>query len=330
MLYTRCPNCSAEHFLEDVNLEGREIECRDCASVFAVEVMPTPIGFAYFDLKARLGREAAKSREEQRARLGRAKSSSPQGERPMILTRCPYCSAEQLLEDDKLAGQESRCRGCSVFFRVQPLPMSTGLARDDLLARLRQQDWQKLAQASTTLVDHHICTQCKKPIHQSTGRTRCTIPCPSCQQRTSLYSVIFRCRHCGGSLEAAERLIDRATSCPLCGKEVQVPRDATSPTAAPRQIETGFLVTCPNSSCGRKIEADRALVGTRLVCPTCSWEFLVPRHGESPTGSSSTTTRHAGVAPGEVLHSKKQIHCRNCATLIPLGLKTCNYCGARC
>jgi hypothetical protein len=158
----------------------------------------------------------------------------------------------------------------------------------------------------------HCCHQCKRLINAAIGRRRTAINCPFCGQRTSVYALQYRCRHCATLLESPLNLAGFDTTCPHCREVMCVPDDVLHAEPPPEVDLSWFQVDCP--SCDEPLYAARKNVGSAAVCPQCLVVVFVPRSG-----------RHLSAAA--LSRPKAERRCARCQSPIPVSCDVCPLCG---
>ncbi len=96
----------------------------------------------------------------------------------------------------------------------------------------------------------------------------------------------FHCPWCGKKLQAIDRHVGTTTTCPPCGRAIEVPDPQQTVTPAPRANRAApsagrpLEFHCP--WCGRKLRGNTARCGAALRCPSCKGVLVVPGVASSP------------------------------------------------
>lgn len=91
--------------------------------------------------------------------------------------------------------------------------------------------------------------------------------------------ILFRCRSCGTSLQAADAEAGERQACPMCKDEYTVPT-ASEPDATPLQIQatqvgkSTFQIKCPK--CGGTHNFRGSSLGGVTKCRNCGFKINLP------------------------------------------------------
>src|SRR5262245_46119880 len=193
----------------------------------------------------------------------------------MILITCPQCHG-QMERPDAMRGLLVECPSCRCCFNARggrvKVVSSAATEPPTPPAPVPQSPPMPPAvvpQSPPTplLVLPYECQQCHGQIAAPTGLRRCTINCPLCDRRTSLYAVLHRCLHCDRLLESPSACQGRQTTCPNCEQELTIPEDCVFRPGDEVTDPTWFGFDCPH--CAGLLETKRDLVGHLAVCPGC-------------------------------------------------------------
>jgi hypothetical protein len=170
----------------------------------------------------------------------------------------------------------------------------------------------------TFLTSPHICSQCKRPIHDGIGASRATVVCASCGNRTSLYAIIYRCT-CGNLLESPASREGEKEECPRCGQCLEVPHDVLFEESDGSGSEDWLRFAC--SHCSRSLVVRQEDAGQRAACPSCYGLLDVPRLAEALSAAPAERN------PLRSVHESSEMRCPKCATRIPTRAQACPVCG---
>lgn len=233
---------------------------------------------------------------------------------------CPNCTCP-LKVPGFITQATIRCPGCAQFFEL-----NRGFRPNTQVAQVQPAAKEATASPSQpptpTLTSPHRCQHCRWPIECSIGTRKATVVCPGCNNKTSVYAVIYLCSKCALMLESPAALVGQKATCPGCSNVMLVPHDVLleePPVAADNSF---FTCECP--SCLGQFIANKADVGVGAVCPHCLVTLAVPRWGEHleeavPDGLQD---------PLASLHESKSVRCPKCHTQIPARAEACPLCGA--
>jgi hypothetical protein len=238
----------------------------------------------------------------------------------MAKVMCPGCLRLLNLPPYVLAAR-IKCPQCSHFFQTdqffpslrevtsaqppapEPAPRPPGAATPVLLA------------------PHH-CQHCRVALPSPAGRTEATATCPACDNKTSVYAVLFRCHGCGRLLESPSDQVGREDSCPVCFRRLTVPRDVLRRQLPDPPDESWFGIYCPH--CSGRLVANRKDVGSWSTCPHCLVPLVVPNWGHYVRRNEPGRTPDPLVS----LHAIPEVRCPQCDFQVPVGSETCPYCGS--
>ncbi len=153
-----------------------------------------------------------------------------------------------------------------------------------------------------------------------TGLRRCTVLCPSCRRKTSVYALIHHCPHCRALLESPESHAGRNATCPNCRRSLAVPADLLL-RGGHVAAEDSFLFRCP--ACSRVVESRRADAGKLAICPHCLVALRVPYSGSS----HATQLTEAALDVTEAIQRGTNTRCRHCGLEMPKRAEKCPMCG---
>lgn len=242
----------------------------------------------------------------------------------MARVSCTFCGRKVKLPD-YVVRASVRCPGCSQCFDVDRLacdtsePKWSAVVVSSVAAPTPPQTTSE--NVPPRLTSPHRCDQCRKPIDAATGLRKTTIVCPTCDQRTSIYAVIYACRSCGIRLETPTRLTGFPTTCPACNCQQTVPSDVLLTTLPNPPDSAWFGLYCPN--CTGHLVANKQDVGASSVCPLCLVVLQVPHGGHYLEG----TIRQSTLDPLSSLQVSKEGRCDGCQARIPMRGEACPYCG---
>jgi hypothetical protein len=236
----------------------------------------------------------------------------------VFLTVCPYCY-EQLQLTDRERGRPIKCPRCASFFDAD-LEQSLEVPFQRGRATGTQAQWHTAAARTTRLTADHTCHQCRDPLSVPTGLRRCTILCPGCQRKTSVYALIYHCPNCRTLLESPETHAGKHAICPNCHRALVVPRDLLL-RGGHEAAENHFLFRC--AACTRIAESPRPDAGKHAICPYCLVVILIPFSG---TSKASQLT-DAALDVSEAIQRGTTMHCRHCGLERPKRAASCPMCG---
>jgi hypothetical protein len=237
----------------------------------------------------------------------------------MILAACPYCYQSQSITEDEW-GETIKCPACGNFFDTDtpnfPTHSPGSASPPELLPVLPKS-------LATRLTLPHECHQCRYPVETPTGLHRCTILCPVCHRKTSVYAVLHHCPWCDVLLESPATRSGAQATCPACKKKVRIPHDVLLKHRPESSEGEWFSFPCPACSHGLESRTDNA--GETAVCPYCLRPLEVALGGEA---LSHVATNSRDVA--EALGRSADRRCPSCHLIIPGRATTCPYCSRTC
>lgn len=179
----------------------------------------------------------------------------------------------------------------------------------------------ELQPSPALLTSGHACQHCGALIESPAGRSRATVVCPVCDNKTSVYAILHRCPTCRQLLESPSRSAGTPATCPRCLKALRVPKDVLLAEAPADAEEFWFGCYCPG--CSGEVAARATDAGTYAVCPHCLIPLTVPHGGhylQQPDRAPAHDPLHA-------LHDSKQVECPGCHSHFPARAPACPVCG---
>jgi predicted Zn finger-like uncharacterized protein len=157
-----------------------------------------------------------------------------------------------------------------------------------------------------------------------------------------------KCPGCGKGLQVPDGAAGKRVKCPDCAHVWQVaPPAAAAPQAAERPKAPAPMTTCPG--CGKEIQVPASMAGKRVKCPACSHVWQVPGGvvdaeavPELPALTSrfddlmsdsyplATDRANAGRPAGQADASAEAPRrpCPMCGEMIVQGAAKCRFCNA--